>query len=69
MQSILERAGTVGYQGNDADERAVAELAEDVRDAVIEYQVSPNLLVIFRIRVEATSSSVNRTRYMSRIVD
>ena len=46
MQSILERVGTVGYQGNDADAHEVAELAEDVRDAVIEYQVSPNLLVI-----------------------
>ena len=29
--------------------QAICELAEDVRDAVIEYQVSPNLPIILRM--------------------
>ena len=45
MQSILERTGIDGYQENDADARAVGQLAEDVRDAVFEYQVSLNIVV------------------------
>ena len=34
----MERTSTVGYQENDADVYAVGELAEDVRDAIIDYQ-------------------------------
>ena len=50
LQFILERSSTAGYQENDADAHAVGELAEGVRDAVIEYQVGPNLPSSARIR-------------------
>ena len=46
---ILERTSAVGYQETDADVNAVGELTEEVRDAVIEYQVSPNVLVAFGV--------------------
>ena len=42
----MEQISTVGYQENGTDVHAVGELAQDVRDAVIEYQVSSNVLVI-----------------------
>ena len=41
MQFISGKTGRVGYRENDGDAQAVGKLAEDVRDAVIEYQVSP----------------------------
>lgn len=50
MQSILERISAVGYKENDADGHAVGELAEDVRDAIIEYQVSHNILIAPKVR-------------------
>ena len=49
MQAALEKIGTVGYEENDADVRAVDELAEDARDIVIEYQVCSNLLATVRM--------------------
>ena len=49
MQSVLERIGVVGYEENDADALAVEEHAEDARDAIIEYQVSSNLLATARV--------------------
>jgi hypothetical protein len=42
----LKRTSAVGYQENDADVYAVGELAEEVRDIVIEYQVILNVPVI-----------------------
>ena len=45
---MLERTSAIGYKETDADENAVGELAEDVRDAVIEYQVRPHLLIALR---------------------
>ena len=42
LESILERTSAVEYQENDADKHAISQLAEDVRDAVIEYQVRSN---------------------------
>ena len=42
LQTTLEKTSGVGYEENDADVRAVDELAEDARDAVIEYQVCSN---------------------------
>ena len=41
----MERTCTDGYQENDADAHAVGQLAEDVRDAVFEYQVSVDIVV------------------------
>ena len=46
LQPLYERSSTVGYQGNDPDQHAVCELAEDLRDAIIEYQVGPDLSII-----------------------
>lgn len=45
MQSLSERSSTTGYQENDADGHTASELAEELRDAIIEYQVSPYPLV------------------------
>ena len=42
LQSLSEQSNAAGYRENDEDMQAVCALAEDVRDAVIEYQVSPN---------------------------
>ena len=36
---ISDRSNAAGYQKNEADLRAVCELAEGLRDAVVEYQV------------------------------
>ena len=37
---ISERSSADGYEENDADIRAVCELAENLRDVIVEYQVS-----------------------------
>ena len=50
MRTILERTRAVGYQKDDADTHAVGVLAEDARDAIIEYQVSPKLPTTIMIR-------------------
>ena len=46
---MSERSSAVGYQENDKDIRTVCGLVEDIRDAVVEYQVSPDLSVTFRM--------------------
>lgn len=46
LQSLSERSSAADYQENDADRRAACELAEDLRDAVIEYQVGPDPLAV-----------------------
>ena len=46
----MERTGAVGYKENDADVNVVCELADDVRDAVMEYQVSPHIVIPLRMR-------------------
>ena len=50
LQPILERTKMDGYNKNDADSHAVGELAEDARDAIIEYNVSPKRPITVRIR-------------------
>jgi len=42
LQAVLDQVGTVGYVENDKDAQIVAELMEEVRDAVTVYQVSGN---------------------------
>ena len=69
LQSLSERFSAAGYQENDADRRAVCELAEDLRDAVIEYQVGPDPSTVHNIPVEAVHSSPNRGKYTTRTVD
>ena len=46
---MRERTTAAEYQENDVDALAVGQFAEDVRDAVIEYQVSLISLVIVRV--------------------
>ena len=41
MQPLSERSGAVGYQENDTDGHAISKITEDLRDVIIEYQVSP----------------------------
>jgi len=43
LQAISECSRGAGYQENDADGCDVGELAEDLRDAIVEYQVGPGL--------------------------
>lgn len=69
LQSLSERSGAADYQENDTDRRAVCELAEDLRDAVIEYQVGRDLPIVRKCIVEAVCSSLNRGRYTTRTVD
>ena len=48
---------------------AVCELGEDVRDAVVQYQVSSGLLVLQGCVIESASSWLNRPQYTNKIVD
>ena len=41
--ALLEHSTIAGYQENDADVHAVCELAENLRDTILEYQVSGDL--------------------------
>jgi len=41
LQILSERCSAAGYKENEADGHAISELAEDLRDAVLEYQVGP----------------------------
>jgi hypothetical protein len=43
---ISERSGAVGYEENGADLDTVCKLAEDLKGAIMEYQVSRIPLVI-----------------------
>ena len=45
VQALSERSSAVGYQENDADGHAISGLTEDLRDAIIEYQVGHGSLV------------------------
>ena len=49
LHQILERSNAAEYKDNEADARVVCELAEDVKDAVIEYQVSANPVIALRM--------------------
>jgi len=40
LQSLSDRSSAAGYQENDTDVHAVSELAENLRDTILEYQVS-----------------------------
>ena len=44
LRPLSERVSAVGYKESDADRHAVSELAEELRDAIIEYQVGPDPL-------------------------
>jgi len=54
LHALSERSSAVGYQENGTDGHAVCELAEDIRDAIIEYQVSSGPPVTRRILCSGT---------------
>ena len=45
MQTLSARSSAAGYQENDADEQAMSELVESLKDAIVEYQVSPDPVI------------------------
>ena len=49
MLPISERSSAVGYEENDADVHTVCELAENLRDAIMEYLVSHISVVTYRM--------------------
>ena len=51
---MSDRTGTAGHTVNEEDSRIVSELVDDIRDAVIEYQVSGNLEPLLQSRIETT---------------
>ena len=65
---IMEQSSVAEYKENEADMRAVCELAEDVRDAVMEHQVSW-ISPLPGGTIESAFSSLNRRRYTSRIAN
>jgi hypothetical protein len=65
----LERTTAVGYQENDSDIHAVGKLSEDVRDAIIEYQVSPIFCSPLECTVKPVSSSLSKMRCTVRIAN
>lgn len=67
LHPISERSNAAGYRENDADVQAMSELAENVRDAIIEYQVSSDLPLAPRVIIESPPSWLNRKRCTSRI--
>ena len=44
---MSDRIGAVGYTTNGGDVQIVSELTDDIRDAVIDYQVSALKLVLW----------------------
>ena len=68
---MSDRCNAVGYKKNEADIRAVCELAEALRDAIIDYQVRTGLEVPHRpveSFADAVDSSHSKRRYMTRTV-
>lgn len=45
----MERSSAVGYKEKDPDVQTVCKLAEDVREAVMEYQVGFDLVITLRM--------------------
>lgn len=66
LHRISERSNAVGYLENDVDAQAVCELAESVREAIIEYQVGLTSEPPQGCTAEAPPSWLNRKRCTSR---
>lgn len=66
LLSVSERSNAVGYREDDADVRAVCDLAENIRDAIIEYQVGSDLPVHQECTTEPPSSWLNKKRSTGR---
>ena len=71
MQALSDLSGAAGYQEGAADAQAVCEFAENVRDSILEYQVSTDLKGFIRpwALAEVPHSLLNRKRYTSKIVN
>ena len=54
LQILSEQSNTVGYKESEADRQVISQLVEDLRDAVIEYQVSLGHPVAWRMHCLAT---------------
>jgi len=69
---VSDRCNAVGYKRNEADIRAVCELAEALRDTIVEYQVRTNLEEPHKAAesfTDAVNSSRSKRQYMTRTVD
>ena len=60
---MSDRTGTAGHTVNE-DSRIVSELVDDIRDVVIEYQVSGNLEPLLQSRIETTESGGTATSHV-----
>ena len=69
LRILSDRSSAGGYKENEADGRALSELAEDLRDAVIEYQVGPDPWSPIQSFAEALRSLLNRSQCTSKTVD
>jgi hypothetical protein len=68
LLSLSDRSGIAGYQQNKEDLRAVSELAEALRDAIVEYQVSIAHWPA-EFFADIASSLRNKWQSMNRILD
>ena len=69
---ISDHSNAVGYKRNEADMCVVCELADALRDAIVEYQVRVDLETPGKpseLFADAANSLPNRRKYMIRIVD
>jgi len=69
---ISDRCNAPDYERNETDIRAVCELAEALRDAIVEYQVRTSLEVPYypvEPLVDMANSSHSKRQYMTRTVD
>lgn len=60
LQPLSKRTSAAGYRGNEADEHAMSEITEDLRDATIEYQVSPRSPVMRTVFYSGTMQFAQR---------
>jgi hypothetical protein len=68
LLSLSDQSGVAGYQQNEEDLHAVSELAEALRDAIVEYQVSITCWPI-EFLADTANSLCNKWQSMSRIPD
>ena len=68
LQATLEKIGTVGYEENDADVRAVDKLAEDTKDAVIEYHNCALRVSLSIVRLDSFQQLTNFLRTPVRLL-
>jgi len=72
LLEISDRCDAPDYERNKADVRAVRELAETLRDAIVEYQVRTSPEVphySVESFADTVNSSHNKRQYMNRTVD